>query len=161
MEKKPGKSQDAGPDTAIDPLAITSAPKAKMIKPSEVTVERDPETGKILRVIRPDDSKTNPLNDPLNELSPEPESRPTASKQSKGIVAELEAQVLAEEQHLARTKRPRQQSQREEEWIQRLVEVHGDNYRAMFRDKKLNPMQQSEGDIKRRVQKWVKKHANE
>jgi nucleolar protein 16 len=54
-------------------------------------------------------------------------------------------------------KRPRQQSEREEEWISRLVEKHGDNYGAMFRDRKLNPMQQSEGDIKKRVRKWAVK----
>jgi nucleolar protein 16 len=39
---------------------------------------------------------------------------------------------------------PRKQSQREQEWVQRLVEKHGKNYVAMFRDTALNPMQQSE-----------------
>ena len=49
---------------------------------------------------------------------------------------------------------PRKQSQREQEWVERLVEKHGENYGAMFRDAVLNPMQQSEGDIRRRVVLW-------
>lgn len=142
-----------------DALAIKpGGGRAKMIKPSETRVERDPETGAILRVIREDNGKPNPLNDPLNDLESSPEPEDTTSRPSRGVVADLEAQADAEAEELGRTKRPRQQSKREEEWIEKLVEAHGDDYTAMFRDRKLNVMQQSEGDIKRRVQKWAKKH---
>jgi len=51
----------------------------------------------------------------------------------------------------------RRQSAREEEWVRRLVERHGgkeDAYKAMWRDGELNVMQQSEGDIRRRVRRW-------
>ena len=41
--------------------------------------------------------------------------------------------------------------------MRRLVERHGgkeDAYKAMWRDGELNVMQQSEGDIRRRVRRW-------
>ncbi len=51
-------------------------------------------------------------------------------------------------------KRPRKQSQREEEWVERLVRRHGKDVEAMARDRKLNPMQQSKGDIGKRIRMW-------
>lgn len=69
--------------------------------------------------------------------------------QSHGIVRELEEQAKMEAE-----KKPRKQSQREQEWIQRLVQAHGDNFVKMSRDRKLNPMQQTAADIGRRVAKW-------
>jgi len=41
--------------------------------------------------------------------------------------------------------------------VRRLVERHGakeDAYKTMWRDGELNVMQQSEGDIRRRVRRW-------
>jgi len=98
----------------------------------------------------------NPLNDPLNHILDSENDVPRV-KSENDVVAQLEAQAAAEEEELA-TKRPRQQSQREEEWIGKLVEKHGDNIRAMVRDRKLNPMQQTEGDINRRLRKWKASH---
>ena len=159
VEKKlTGGDGTSATDLARDPLAIKPNKPSKTIKPQEARVERDPKTGKILRVISDNDRSANPFNDTLKDIisSPEPEGR--VNSHDRGVVSELEAQALAEEKQIARTKRPRQQSQREEEWIQRLVNAHGKNYRAMSRDMKLNPMQQSEGDIKRRVQRWLQHH---
>ncbi|KAL4778419.1 ribosome biogenesis protein Nop16 [Aspergillus varians] len=129
---------------------------------SEARVERDPETGKIIRVIHKEDdlvevagrkiSRSNPLNDPLNEFSEdEDDRRPQAKKSSNNIVQLLELQADAEGQV---PKKPRHQSKREDEWIVRLVERHGDNHVAMARDMKLNPMQQTAGDLRRRINKW-------
>ncbi|KAL5333350.1 nucleolar protein 16 [Aspergillus crustosus] len=126
----------------------------------ETQVERDPETGKIIRVVRKDEEEieiagrkhraSNPLNDPLNELSGgEDDIAPQGKKAKNNIVQQLEAQASVEA-----PKKPRHQSKREDEWITRLVERHGENYAAMSRDRKLNPMQQTPGDLRKRINKW-------
>ncbi|BCS00528.1 nucleolar protein 16 [Aspergillus luchuensis] len=149
-----------------DSLYIKSSTEAlaKQTATSEIKVERDPETGKILRVIRgaADEEveiagrkvkRNNPLNDPLNELSSnEIVTQPRQNASGNGIVEQLERQA-AQEGVAVRAKKPRHQSTREQEWVTRLIEKHGDNYSAMARDRKLNPMQQTEGDLKRRIRK--------
>lgn len=52
--------------------------------------------------------------------------------------------------------KPRHQSEREQEWIADLVAKHGDDYKAMQWDRKLNVFQKSAGDLKRRIFKWQK-----
>ena len=136
-----------------------AAQKFDEIEPQTVQVERDPETGRILRVIQPAGEadaheqrrKANPLNDPLNDLdvaAPLPTTNPIPRP---GVVAQLEAEAAEEAERLARTRKPRRQSEREQEWIAKLVEKHGDNVMAMVRDRRLNPMQQTEGDVRRRL----------
>lgn len=100
--------------------------------------------------------KTNPLDDPLNELSEVEDFAPEDSETGapSEVVSALELQAAAEEEKVKKRK-PRHQSKREEEWLARLVEKHGDNVPAMVRDRKLNPMQQTEGDIRRRLRKWT------
>ena len=83
-------------------------------------------------------------------------SRPSPT----GVVAELEAQAEEEAAQLSRKKRPRQQSKREEEWIEGLVGKYGDNVGAMAKDRRLNPMQQTEADIARRVGRWRGRREN-
>jgi nucleolar protein 16 len=149
-----------------DPLAINSTEQAANTTTEEVTIERDPETGAILRVL--DSKAANPLNDPLNELDDEDlegidynafaSSLGRIGKGSKTQHIETDVTRQLEEYAASGVQSaPRSQSQREEEWIARLVEKHGDDYKAMFWDKQLNVMQQSEGDLKRRVKKWQAK----
>ena len=116
-------------------------------------VERDPTSGAILRVVQPKSKKDNPLNDPLNEVEDEEEDNRAAAATKKsstnGVVRALEVQASNEAE-----KRPRQQSQREKEWIVGLVEKYGDDVRSMVRDRKANPYQQTEADIRKRIEKW-------
>jgi nucleolar protein 16 len=137
-------------------LAISNAVPTTF-EPAEARVERDPETGKIIRVIH-GAKKLNPLNDTLNSDSEEEEEKEyeefngfegEQKKEPVGVIRELEAQAAR-----VAEKKPRKQSAREQEWCQRLVEKYGDDYRGMMRDRKLNPMQQTEADIARRVKKW-------
>lgn len=158
-ERLPGKMD---PNETPNSLHISDSAKNVQIDVTETKVERDPETGKILRVIRPQDEmevggrkmkRSNPLNDPLNELSDNEEALHSVS--GSEIVRQLERQADSEGQGV-KAKKPRHQSSREEEWVLRLVEKHGDDFAAMARDRKLNPMQQSVGDLRRRVNKCKK-----
>ncbi|MCJ1351637.1 MAG: Nucleolar protein 16 [Icmadophila ericetorum] len=143
-------------NTTSDPLGplFISTKNASKAAHTTTQVERDPETGAILRVVQSKSKKDNPLNDPLNEIEDEEEeesvSRSSAEKSStNGVVRALEEQAsnIAE-------KRPRQQSQREKEWIANLVEKYGDDLRSMARDRKMNPNQQTEVDIRKRIERW-------
>lgn len=150
-----------------DNLHIRGSAKATtgQLAAKEAKVERDPETGKIIRVIHDDDEievagrkhrGSNPLNDPLDNLANEEDRVEEMVKQGNagsGIVKQLERQAV-QEGHAVEGKKPRHMSKQEQEWVERLVARHGDNIGAMVRDMKLNPMQQSAGDLKRRIRKW-------
>ncbi|RYP20624.1 hypothetical protein DL765_002695 [Monosporascus sp. GIB2] len=156
-----------------DPFAI--APGAESVI-GEARVERDA-SGRIVRIIETSTSKkgtsranNNPLNDPLAALDSdysdsegERDERDNAAEEWGGIdddgdggegktgkiVRRLEAEANRPVE-----KKPRTQSQREREWVAELVRKHGDDVRAMARDRALNPMQQTEADIARRIRKW-------
>lgn len=132
---------------------------------------RDPETGNILRVVHDSPpaalqkKNKNPLNDPLNELESDDELEDggraremvkVGSTAVGGIVEQLEAAAMA---GIKKT-RPRMQSRREEEWIETLVRRWGENYKGMMTDRRLNPMQQSEGDLRRRIELWKEGRGN-
>ena len=117
--------------------------------PIVAQIERDPETGAITRVIHSLSNNDNPLNDPLNHIVTDSEDDETEHAGNPGIIKALEEQATMEVK-----KRPRQQSKREEEWVSDLVQKYGDNYLAMAKDRKLNPYQQTEGDLRRRIKRW-------
>lgn len=138
-------------------LAIPSSRAPKVLVTEEVRVVRDRKTGAIVSVQdgRKEREGRNPLNDPLNELSDseaeDGEEEREDIGRSRGIVPDLE-----EAAKYSKKKRPRRQSQREREWIERLVEKWGDDWGGMVRDRRLNPQQQTEGDLRRRVGLWKK-----
>lgn len=106
-----------------------------------------------------DTGRDNPLNDPLNEVE---DANEDAEWNGFSMVperrdGESENPVIRQLEEAARNgarKAPRGQSQREQEWVERLVGKYGEDYGRMARDRKLNPMQQTESDIKKRVGKW-------
>jgi nucleolar protein 16 len=136
-----------------------------LLKVSEVRVERDSQ-GRITRVLR----GSNPLNDPLNELDDDDddddEQQQEGERQEDGAreggeddgegqrAAKPEVlRALEMEANRPTEKVPRKQSERELEWLRRLVERHGQDVAAMARDMKLNPMQQTAADIGKRLRK--------
>ncbi|KAK7966757.1 uncharacterized protein PG986_001034 [Apiospora aurea] len=150
-----------------DPFAIATAGKDGSVV-TEARVERD-ENGKIIRILSTNGKKAkpNPLNDPLNELETDSEAEEedeqmaddgetwggiTEEENEDGVRTDV-VKALEAEANRPRQKHVRGQSQREREWLQDLMDKHGDNTRAMARDRKLNPMQQTEADIERRIAK--------
>lgn len=168
VERPKGVDAATADELLSDSLHINGKDRSEapiQLDTEEVRVERDPETGNILRVITNGNNedeievagqkvkRANPLSDPITDV----ENGAISLHKKKGstngpsdFVRQLELRALQEEEAVKK-RRPRQQSKREEEWVERLVARHGDNIMAMVRDKKLNPMQQCEGDIRRRV----------
>ncbi|KAJ6438323.1 nucleolar protein 16 [Purpureocillium lavendulum] len=161
--------------TPNDPFAITTIDKAVV---SEAKVERDAD-GNIIRVLGRHGAD-NPLNDPLVMLDSDDEEDGESGQAGShgdgrqvnqhgggddeewGGIAEQEAhdgaatdvvRSLIAESHNTAPKKARHTSEREREWLERLVARHGDDTRAMARDAKLNPMQQTAADIAKRIKK--------
>ncbi|KAJ2906652.1 Nucleolar protein 16 [Zalerion maritima] len=143
------------------PFEIISTEKSVI---TEAVVERD-ENGNIISVKSVGGKKrrnaSNPLDDPLNDLDTDSEADAMEEDDEEwgGIKDEDEESTevvkkLEEEASQVAPPKPRGQSSREQEWIERLVEKHGNNTAAMVRDRRLNPMQQTQSDIVRRLKKW-------
>ncbi|PTB42296.1 uncharacterized protein TrAFT101_008616 [Trichoderma asperellum] len=137
-----------------DPFAISSI--AEMAVLSEAKVERDSE-GKIVRVIS---RKANPLNDPLNEVDTDSEAEDEYANAEEwgginddGVGTTDVVKSLIEEAKNPAAPKIRYQSEGEREWLEKLVAKHGDDTRAMARDLKLNPMQQTASNIAKRLKK--------
>lgn len=137
--------------------------KAENIEVTEARIERDPETGAILSVIDDGSVKANPLNDPLNDLDSDSEDSQFAGFDEHGNEQTHDASLPAKtdvveklEQQANRpvTKYKRRQPEGEVAFVEALVKKYGDDYGKMARDMKINYMQRSEGDLKRRIKKW-------
>ncbi|VUC24264.1 unnamed protein product [Clonostachys rosea] len=151
-EKTLGVKETFGPS---DPLSINgSGSTGKALDVARV--ERDAD-GKIVRVIGP---AANPLNDPLNALDSdeemddedEEEHEEWGGIQENGKETEVVKSLIQEARNPA-PKKKRHQSEQEREWLEKLISKYGDDTKAMAKDRKLNPMQQTEADIRRRIKK--------
>lgn len=151
-----------GANRGQDPLAVGGSRSGAVAGFKTTQVLRD-EEGNILKVVH-DGSDSNPLNDPLVALEQAIDTQASNEQhgtynRSTGVVAALEAAAEAELSEIKKQKKPRKQSQREQDWIETLVKRYGDDVRAMARDKKLNSNQQTEADIGRRIKIWKQSNA--
>lgn len=85
----------------------------------------------------------------LDDLTNDSDSLTEGVKESSKVVAELQSQA-----QVAEVSKQRFASSNERQWVEALIQKHGDDYEAMFKDKKLNVRQQSIGDIRRRINRW-------
>ncbi|KLU90081.1 hypothetical protein MAPG_09046 [Magnaporthiopsis poae ATCC 64411] len=164
------KTAEAATPLKKQPLAISSAIPGAV---REVRVERDA-AGKIVRIVRPGESE-NPLNDPLNDilsddsdggggggghdgwdgLSGSEDEREASAATTKD--RRRPYKVADDLERMARVpvaKTARHVSEREAEWLGRLAARHGDDFKAMARDHRLNPMQQTPAQIAKRMRRW-------
>ncbi|KAI0801693.1 ribosome biogenesis protein Nop16 [Xylaria sp. FL0064] len=151
-------SSSSKPPASTTPFAISGVKGKDAAVAAEVQVERDAD-GKIVRVISTEKRKRpNPLNDPLVEFDTDSEAEveDEDTEEWGGFEGEQNEIVrqLEEEANRPVEKNPRTASTREVEWLQSLVDRHGNDTAAMARDRKLNPMQQTAADIARRIRKW-------
>ncbi|PTB69588.1 hypothetical protein BBK36DRAFT_1156156 [Trichoderma citrinoviride] len=155
-EKKLSSEPSAAPATTTskpDPFAITTGERAVL---SEAKVERDA-AGNIVRVLG---RKANPLNDPLAELDSSGDEQDDGDDGEEwggihddGVGTTEVVKSLIEEAKNPAPPKVRYLSERETEWLETLVAKYGDDTRAMARDMKLNPMQQTAADIAKRLKK--------
>lgn len=150
-----------GPAAAANPLAVRSTDRG-LLQVREVKVERDAD-GRIVRVLR----DANPLRDPLNDIDSGSDGEGgddgddgaewggIEGDDATAEEGERPAVIRALEEEASRPveKTVRHQSERELEWLRGLVARHGTDVAAMARDRKLNPMQQTAADLRKRLSK--------
>ncbi|RKF64910.1 Nucleolar protein 16 [Erysiphe neolycopersici] len=135
---------------------------SKSIEVSEARVERDPSSGKIIRVIH-EKSKINPLKDLISSDCDSEEETSNKNHFLEGNLGNSNTgnNIIRQLEDLASRvpeKKVRKPSEREQMWIESLITRYGDDCEKMARDSKLNPMQQTSADIRRRVEKWKTYH---
>ena len=159
----------------VSSIGGNSQSKITAIVPQEVGIERDPTTGAIVRILQPEGTDERALTQNAHSSEPhsknatfsrpkfsewEPDSSSDGETFTNGstVTAGTVVSELARQATARKGVSKRKQSAREIEWLSRLVAKHGDDCARMARDMKLNPMQQSEGDIRRRIMRWKEGH---
>ncbi|WPH02415.1 Hypothetical protein R9X50_00527900 [Acrodontium crateriforme] len=166
VEKKAADLEEG--NASPDNLKILGSKGPVQLEVSEAKIERDPKTGAILRVI--DDGlkkkKPNPLNDPLNDLDSDDDEEQKSDEGFNQHASNIEGRqpsgtaktdVVAQLEQAASRCAPKfkaKQSEGERAFIEELLQKYGEDYTKMARDTKINYMQRSEGDLKKRVKKW-------
>lgn len=156
----------AGAYMTQQPQPFAIAPTEQRII-SETRVERDGD-GNITRVVK--SRRPNPLNDALVDLdsdSPDDDDGEGGEDEEEAEEAEEEwggiqgggedenqTEVVRELERQANKPVKRQRrlaSAREVEWLGKLAERYGGDIKGMARDMRLNPMQQTAGELGKRL----------
>ncbi|KAL8644842.1 MAG: hypothetical protein Q9226_007568 [Calogaya cf. arnoldii] len=157
-EAKATQTEDVkGEQPRKEDLLDVTASRPATIELKTTKVLRDAE-GNIVKAIQKA-KPANPLHDPLNAMEEERDGENTfdaSNRPNKDRMNHAGSFPLAGLVEVANRKKPRKQSQREQEWIERLVEKHGQDIRSMNKDPKFNQNQQTEADIRRRIEVWRK-----
>lgn len=111
----------------------------KTLMPGEGLIQRD-DDGNIIRVIYGEEKTHDEILD----------AEVPAVEAKTDVVRALEAQA-ANAFH-----REKFASEFELDWIQKLINKHGDDYKAMFWDKELNVYQQTAAQLKKKCEKYIK-----
>lgn len=134
--------------SSITTTVLRPAASSIKLAPGEARIERD-EDGNVVNIVYGKTAE-EALNDGDDEEEEGEGEGEGDESRSTDIVKALEVQASFV------AKIERSQSEREKEWVEVLVQKYGRDYSKMVWDRKLNPYQQTEGDIKRRVVKWEK-----
>ncbi|CDS12878.1 hypothetical protein LRAMOSA05062 [Lichtheimia ramosa] len=116
----------------------------KTLKPGEGLIQRDDE-GNVIRVIVGEAKSHNDILD----AEPEP------------VEAKTDVVRALEEQAKNGVKNVKYQSGYQQNWIEKLIEKHGDDYQAMFWDKELNVMQLTQAQLRKKIKQYLKEHQQE
>ncbi|KAI8997578.1 ribosome biogenesis protein Nop16 [Pilobolus umbonatus] len=111
----------------------------KTLAPGEGLIQRDDE-GNVIRVIVGEEKSHDEI---LEQEFPVVEAK-------TDVVKALESQAANGSVHV---KVP---SEFEKHWVQKLIDKHGDDYKAMFWDKELNVYQQTANQLKKKCQMYLK-----
>lgn len=130
-------------DEPIDLKELTEEDVEKLKKtlgPGEGIIQRDDE-GNVVRVIVGEAKSHDEILDA--EVAP--------------VEAKTDVVRQLEEQAANGFRREKYQSEYETSWIEKLIEKHGDDYKAMFWDKELNTNQLTATQLKKKCQKHIAK----
>nr|OQO32240.1 hypothetical protein B0A51_00488 [Rachicladosporium sp. CCFEE 5018] len=152
-----------------DGLSISSAKRPERFDVQEARIERDPVTGEMRVVGGEVEGRANPLGDALNDLDSDEEDEGASRvvwarlenqhgniEPGSYVRGEGETEVVRDLEMRASMptkKYVRKQPEGERLFIEALVRKHGNDVGRMARDIKVNYMQRSEGDLKKRIKK--------
>ncbi|KAH8928205.1 hypothetical protein BT69DRAFT_1346802 [Atractiella rhizophila] len=122
---------------------------------------RDEKTGEVLKIVidgeeeeEEEKEEMTPWGKPFDSLPPPPPSTSTShlpSESSSSNQTPFHDALTSLSRQAATQRQPRHSSLAEKEWLKELVDVHGDDYAAMERDKRRNRSLKTKGEIRRLI----------